>query len=105
MARFVLVFVGGAPEKGQEEENMKAWGGWIAGLQEKKVYVTGDAFGWTKKVVESDGSVSDYTGKSSGYCVVEAEDMDNAIEIAKSGPIGKYGGSTEVFDVLVIPGM
>jgi hypothetical protein len=105
MAKFVLVYVGGEPPEDQRDENMKDWGTWIQELQDKKVYVAGDAFGWTKKVVESDGSVSDYSGKSSGYSVIEAGSMDEAIEVAKSGPVGKYGGSTEVFDVMVIPGM
>lgn len=105
MAKFVFVYVGGAPEKGKEEENMKAWGDWIADLATKGVYKSGEAFGWTKKTVNSDDSVTDYSGANSGYSLIEASSMDEAIEIAKTGPNQKFGGKTDVFDVLVIPGM
>lgn len=105
MAQFVFVFVGGAPEKGQEDANMKDWGDWVADLSKKGVYKSGLPFGWTKKSVDSDNSVADYKGGNSGYAVVEAASMDEALEIAKTGPNQKYGGSTDVFDVLVMPGM
>lgn len=105
MAKFVYIFVGGAPAKGQEEANMKDWGDWIKSLQDKKVYDSGVPFGWTKKVINSDGSVSDSSSKSSGYAVVEASSMDEAVEWAKGGPNQKYGGTTEVYDVMVMPGM
>src|SRR5476649_1929332 len=105
MAKFVYIFVGGAPAKGEEEANMKAWGDWIKELSDKKVYLNGLPFGWTKKVVNPDGSVTEYKGQSSGYAVVEAESMDQTIEWAKGGPNGKYGGTTEVYDVMDIPGM
>ena len=105
MAKFVFVYVGGAPEKGQEEENMKAWGEWIGELTQKGAYKSGEAFGWTKKVVNKDSSVSDYSGQNSGYSLIEAGSMDEAVELAKTGPNQKYGGSTEVYDVLEMPGM
>lgn len=105
MAQFVFVYIGGAPAKGQEEENMKAWGDWIAELSQKGVYKGGLPFGWTKKTVNSDNSVIDSKSANSGYSVVEAKDMDEALEIAKTGPNQKYGGTTEVYDVIVMPGM
>lgn len=105
MAQFVFVYVGGAPAKGQKEENMKAWGNWVADLSKQGVYKSGLPFGWTKKTVNSDSSVSDSTSQNSGYSVVEADSMEKALEIAKTGPNQKYGGSTEVYDVIVMPGM
>ena len=74
-------------------------------MQDKKVYLNGLPFGWTKKVVNSDNSVADSDSKNSGYAVVEAESMDQAIEWAKTCPNQKYGGTTEVYDVLDMPGM
>jgi uncharacterized protein YciI len=105
MAKFVYIFVGGAPSEDKRDENMKDWGDWIAGLQDKKVYVSGLPFGWTKKIVAHDGSVTDNKTETSGYVVVEAESLDQAVEWAKTSPVGKYGGKTEVYDVLVMPGM
>lgn len=105
MAKFVYIFVGGAPQKGEEEANMKAWGDWIAEFSGKGVYKSGLPFGWTKKTINSDSSVADSKSANSGYAVVEADSMDQAVEWAKGGPNQKYGGTTEVYDVLEIPGM
>jgi hypothetical protein len=105
MPKFVFVYVGGAPAKGQEQENMKAWGDWVADLSQKGIYKSGEPFGWTKKTVNSDNSVTDYLGQNSGYSLIEAGSMEEALEIAKTGPNQKYGGSTDVFDVMEIPGM
>lgn len=105
MAKFVFVYVGGVPPKEQNEENMKAWGDWIKELSMKGQYEGGYPFGWTKKVVNSDNSVSDYSGENSGYSLINAGSMDEAIEIAKGCPCQKYGGSTEVYDVMEMPAM
>lgn len=98
MAKFVLVFKGGAPKEEEKEQNMKDWGDWIAELSGKGVYLGGYPFGMGRKMVNSDNSVTDYTGDASGYSLIEAGSMDEAVEIAKTGPNQKYGGSTKVFD-------
>jgi len=98
MAKFVLLFKGGAPEEDQKEENMKDWGEWIKDLSEKGVYQGGYPFGMNRKVVNADGSVTEDSGSASGYSLIEVESFDEAIEIAKTGPNQKYGGSTKVFD-------
>jgi hypothetical protein len=105
MAKFVYVFVGGAPKPGQEDEVMKAWGDWIAELSSKGSYKSGFPFGMRRKEIASDNSVSDSHSQNSGYAVVEASSMDEAVEWAKTGPNQKYGGSTEVFEVMEMPGM
>ena len=105
MAKFIYIFVGGAPAKGQEEQNMKDWRDWIQSLQDKKVYDSGLPFGWTKKTVKSDGTVEDSKNPNSGYAIVEASSIDEAMDWAKTGPVGKYGGSTEVYDIMDMPGM
>lgn len=100
MAKFVLIYRGGAPKPEEMEQNVKDWGEWIKDLSSKGKYKSGEPFGFTRKVVNADNSVSDLTTDNAGYSVIEAESIDEAIEIAKTGPTQKYGGTTEVYDVM-----
>ncbi len=100
MAKFVFIYKGGAPKDGEMEQNVKDWGEWIKDLTEKGIYKSGDPFGFTRKVVNEDQSVSDGTSDNAGFSVIEAGSIDEAVEIAKTGPTQKYGGSTEVYDTL-----
>jgi len=99
MAKFVLVFNGGAPAESEMEEHKKEWGAWIQGLGDK--YDSGLPFGDDKKSVKGpDGSVSDYSGDSSGYMVIDADSIDDAVDTAKDAPHQKNGGSTDVFSTV-----
>tara|TARA_Y100000588_G_C13773726_1_gene719326 strand:+ start:330 stop:668 length:339 start_codon:yes stop_codon:yes gene_type:complete len=56
------------------------------------------------KTITANGNVKDgpfeATNITSGYMVVKAEHIDEAVEIAKANPIFKIGGSVEVREVL-----
>ena len=98
MAKFVFIFRGGAPKDEEREQNMKDWKDWIDELYKKGVYESGLPFGMTRKVVAADNTVTDLSSDNSGYSLIKAETMEEALEIAKTGPNGKYGGTTEVYD-------
>lgn len=105
MAKFVLIYKGGAPEKDQMEQNVKDWGEWIKDLSVKGIYKSGEPFGWTRKIINTNNSVSDGSSENAGYSLIEVDSMDEAIEIAKTGPTQKYGGTTEVYDTMDMSGM
>lgn len=100
MAKFVLIYRGGAPKDGEMEQNVKDWGEWIKDLSQKGIYKSGEPFGFTRKVVGVDNEASDLTTENAGYSVIEVESIDEALEIAKTGPTQKYGGTTEVYDTM-----
>lgn len=97
MAKFVFAFHGGGmPETPEEGEKvMAAWGAWMQGLG--AALVNGGAPVGPSKTVHA-GGVDDDGGSNplSGYSVVEAADMDAAIEMAQGCPILQSGGSVEV---------
>ncbi len=105
MAKFVLIYKGGAPKQEEMEQNVKDWGVWIKDLTEKGIYKSGEPFGFTRKVVNTDNTVSDGTTDNAGYSLIEVGTMDEAIEIAKTGPTQKYGGTTEVYDTMDMSAM
>lgn len=97
MAKFVFAYHGnGMPDTPEEGEKlMAAWGAWMGGMGDALVN-GGAAVGLSKTVSQS--GVEDNGGANpiSGYSVVEAADIDAAIEMAKGCPILQSGGSVEV---------
>ncbi|MFD2556483.1 YciI family protein [Sphingobacterium tabacisoli] len=92
------------PEQMQERMN------WLAGIASQNMLVdkgnTLLPFAGSAKHVQADHSITDgaYTEIKefiSGYIVIKADNIDQAVEIAKANPIFKQvGGSIEVREVL-----
>lgn len=102
MPKFVFAYHGGSmpesPEEGQKV--MAAWGAWFENLG-AAIADPGAPVGMSK-TVSADG-VADNGGANplSGYTVVEAADMDAAIEMAKGCPMLEGGsGTVEVAEVV-----
>jgi hypothetical protein len=112
MAKFVVLYIGSmsaetqiaesTPE--QAEEGMKAWTDWAA--------ATGDAlidFGTplgTGREVSVSG-VADTTTGVGGYSILQADDLQAAVELVKDHPHFMSGGgsSIQIYPALDIPGM
>ena len=98
MAKYLFVYHGGRPPASQEEgvEAMAAWTGWFASLG-AAVVDGGNPVGASSTVL-SDGSVVANGGANptTGYSVIEASDLDDALAKAKGCPILATGGSVEV---------
>jgi len=97
MAKYLYVYHGGTnPEtEAEQKEVMDAWGTWL-GSMGAAVIDGGNPVG-ISSTVQSDGSVS--TGGenlASGYGLIEASDLDEALAKAKACPILAAGGSVEV---------
>ena len=102
MAKYVLAFHGGGVPETEEEQAkvMAAWGAWLEGLGSALID-PGNATGQSK-TVHADGSVTDGGGANpvTGYTLLEATSLDDAVSLAKSNPIFEGGGSIEVLETI-----
>jgi hypothetical protein len=98
MAKYLLVYhSGGAPSNPAEvQEVMNAWGAWFGALG-SAVIDGGNPVG-KSYTVKPDGSVVDNGGANpaSGYSLIEASGIEDALAKAKGCPLLKAGGSIEV---------
>ncbi|USD64024.1 hypothetical protein [Vibrio sp. SCSIO 43136] len=103
MAKFMLTYVGGNPPKSPEEgqQHMQAYQKWLADLGTAVVSPANPLK--ATHVVNSDGSIekTSITGMS-GYTVLEAQDIEQALEMAKSCPFLSIGGQLEVSEMVVM---
>lgn len=107
MAKFVFLYHGGKmPESPEEGEKvMAAWGEWLGGMGDA-VIDPGNPVGMSK-TVESNGAVVDNGGSNpmSGYSLIEASDMDDAVAKAKSCPQLMSQGTIEIAEAIILEGM
>lgn len=98
MPKYLFVYHGGGMPDSEEEGNRQraAWGEWLGGMG-KDVVDGGSPVGQSS-TVERDGSVAPHGGlnPTSGYGIVMAKDLDDALAKAKGCPILSSGGSVEV---------
>ncbi len=101
MAKYLYVYHGGSDPESEEEvaEVLDAWGNWL-GSMGAAVIDGGNPVG-KSSTVNPDGSVADDGGANpaSGYSLIEAADLDDALAKAKGCPILQAGGSIEVAEV------
>ena len=103
MAKYLFVYHGGGdnPSTAAEvAEIMDAWGAWFGGIG-SAVVDGGNPVG-KSSTVNSDGSVADNGGSNpaTGYSLIEASDLDDAISKAKGCPILAAGGSVELAEAI-----
>lgn len=102
MSNFIFIYHGGQmPETEAEGAAVMAdWQAWLGGMGEA-VVDGGNPVGLSS-TVHSDGSVTADGGSNptSGYSVISADTIEQAIEQAKGCPILKAAGSVEVAETL-----
>jgi hypothetical protein len=99
MANYLLVYRGGSmPESPQEQETvMQAWNDWFGQLG--SALVDGGNPASQTKVIGADGSVTPGgAGSPSGYSVIAADDIDNAVRLAKGCPVLAGGATVDVVE-------
>ena len=98
MAKYLFVYHGGSTPESEEEvaKVLDTWGQWF-GSMGSAVVDGGNPVGMSS-TVNSDGSVADDGGANpaSGYSLIEASDLDDAVTKAKACPILAAGGSVEL---------
>lgn len=102
MSKYLFVYHGGGKPDSEAEvaKVMDAWGQWF-GSMGSAVVDGGNPVGMSS-TVKSDGSVADNGGSNptSGYSLIEAVSLDDALGKAKSCPILAAGGSVEVAEAM-----
>jgi hypothetical protein len=101
MADFVLLYSGGGmPETEQEQAQvMKAWTDWFGSIG-GALKDGGNPFTPTVITIESDGAVRDGAAgaMASGYSIITADSLDEAVGIAKGSPALQGGSSVTVYE-------
>jgi hypothetical protein len=105
MAQYILTYIGGNRPATAEEgaTHMAKYRTWLGGLGES-VVSPANPFGHTHTVAP-DGSVSKgSTTTMSGYSIIEASSIEEAIAVAQGCPFLEMGGSMEVAELMQMPG-
>jgi hypothetical protein len=111
MSEFLYLYRGseqpGSPKLMQEQ--MERWGAWLKDLGAKgNLKNPGQPLERTGKVVKgsnktvTDGPFAEAKDLVGGYSIVEAQNIEQATELARGCPVFVYGGSVEVRPVMKI---
>jgi hypothetical protein len=102
MGKYVYVYKGGSmPQTDDEREALTAaWTSWIGGLGETFVDI-GNPFG-SSAAVRPDGSNGAASSGLSGYSIVQASSLDDAVGKAKGCPVFAGGGSVDVYETFEV---
>jgi len=87
MANFLLTFHGGSMPETKEERDkvMSAWTSWFGTLG--NALVDGGNPISQAKAISPDGSVMDATSAPSGYSIIKAGSLDEAVTLSKGCPV------------------
>ncbi|GAC1670258.1 MAG: hypothetical protein NVS9B8_13410 [Candidatus Limnocylindrales bacterium] len=102
MANFVLVYHGGSmpatPEEGARI--MGAWTDWFGVLGDG--LVDGGNPASRTRTIHADGSVRDDPDGPTGYSIIRADSLDEAVEKAKGCPVLQGGASIQVVETFAV---
>src|SRR5579863_8441387 len=98
VAKFVLMFHGGDTPEAPSQAGMDRWMAWFAELGEAVVDM-GAPFR-TSTTIASDGTPTEGSGPdpATGYTVIEAANLHDAIVLAKACPGLSSGGSVRLYE-------
>ena len=101
MANYLLLFRGGSMPQSEAEQKavMKEWDTWYSKLGSALVD-GGNPFTPNAKTISKEGKISDGSGGPlpSGYSIVKANSLDEAVGLAKGCPVLKGGAEVMVFE-------
>ena len=101
MSIYLLLYSGGdLPATDEEKEAIaNAWGAWLSGIG--IALVDGNPFTPNAKSLSPDGVVSDgpVGPMATGYSLIRAGSMDEAVGMAKGCPVSLSGASISIFEV------
>jgi hypothetical protein len=103
MTKYILGFHGGGgmpSDPKVAEASMAKWVAWYRDMGSAVIDMGTPAM--SARTVESSGRVSNGGGANplTGYSIIEARDIDSAVNFAKGCPIYAHGGSVEVAELL-----
>ena len=98
MANYLLAYHGGGMPETEEEQAQvtAAWGAWLEGLGPALIDAGNPVA--MAKTVGIGGSITDGGGTNpvSGYSIIQADDINVAIDLTKDCPQVVFGGAVEV---------
>lgn len=101
MAKYLYVYHGGGSMPQDQEaldKTMRAWGGWFSQLGAAVVDAGNPARG---SVTVKNGSVAESgANPATGYSIILADNMDDAVAKSRGCPIHAHGGSVEIAEIL-----
>ena len=102
MANFVLIFHGGSMPEGEAEGAavMAAWTAWFTKLG-SAVVDQGNPIS-NHRTIAPDGSVSEPASDVSGYSIISADSLEEAVALAKGCPVLVGGASLEVAETFAV---
>jgi hypothetical protein len=100
MGNYVFAYKGGGMAATEEERNasMAAWGDWFQGLGDSVVDM-GAPFGGSA-TTSGNGATGSAGSSLTGYSVVKASSLDDAVSKAGGCPIFASGGDVDVYEAL-----
>jgi len=103
MPKFLITYHGaGAPAPEQAKEAMAAFMAWASSAGEALID-PGAPLGPAKTVTAESVSEGPADGPPNGYSIVQAADLDSAVELVKEHPFVGRGGSLQV-STATLPG-
>lgn len=102
--KFVLLFRGGGPQD-DPESSPEHWARWTGELNRRGIVDSGSPLEERGTIVRATER-SDYLGTDDdvgGYLVLEAESLEEAVEIASTAPNVRAGGAVEVRPLAGMP--
>ncbi len=100
MKKFVFIYNGPQAASAPEPKVMEAWTSWFSNLGDKLVD-GGNPFGAEVKEVTGKSVTGATSNLALGYSIVNAENMDEATELAKGCPnVGYDGYSVAVYEAM-----
>jgi len=101
MANYLLLYSGGSMPETEAEQGavMQAWGTWFGGLG-SAMADGGNPFTPEAKTISSNGSVTGGSAgpMASGYSIISADSLDEAVEMAKGCPVLQGGANITVYE-------
>jgi hypothetical protein len=100
MGKYVLVYKGGGMAQTEEERNaaMAAWGAWFQNLGDSVVDM-GAPFGGSAEA-SGNGAHGSAASALTGYSIVAASSLDDAVSKTGGCPIFATGGGVDVYETL-----
>jgi hypothetical protein len=105
MADYVLLYGGGKMPESEDEQAkvMQAWNAWFGQLG-GDLKDGGNPFTPAAKSIDNSGSVKDGpgSGMASGYSIIKADSLDEAVEKAKGCPVLEGGAHITVYETFEV---
>jgi hypothetical protein len=105
MMDYLLLYSGGTMPESEAEQAavMGAWDAWSKALGDAVVDL-GNPFTPAAKSIASDGAVSDgpVGSMASGYSVIKANSLDEAVEMSRGCPVLQGGAQISVFETFSV---